>query len=96
MKEDKIIKYAKRLVDITIKAHNKNLLGKEKMSTFIKKNMNEKLNDQEYDNVLHLYNRYLALKGFEIVNDINHFNIINYNSEEYFTYQDKLYDILNK
>ena len=90
MKQEKAIEDAKELVRITIKKHKEDLLGKEKMSNFLKKNINEKISNEDYDAILHLYNKYLAVEGYEIVNDIDHFDIINYNTEEYYIYRENL------
>lgn len=90
MEENKIIEYAKKLTKITIKKHNDKLLGKEKMSSFLKKNINNEINSNDYNNILHLYSRYLASSGYEIINDIEHFDVINYNTEEYYIYRDNL------
>ena len=43
MKKEMIIKEANNLVNITIDMHNNGLLGKEKMSTFIKKHIDKKI-----------------------------------------------------
>ena len=90
MQKEEIEKYAKELVIITIKKHKENLLGKEKMSVFLKNNLNEKFSGEDYDNILHLYSSYLAKEGYEIKKDINHFDIIDYNSDEYQTYCNNL------
>ena len=89
MKETLLIEAAKSLVEITIKKHKEKLLGKEKMSIFIKNNLKEKLTEENHNKILHLYNRYLAKKGYEIKKDITKFDIINYNSEEYELYMNK-------
>lgn len=89
MEEKKLIKITKRLVDITIEKHRHNLLGKENMSTFIKNNLPIKIGINDYNNILHLYNRYLAQAGYEIKKNINKFDIINYNTEEYYVYINK-------
>ena len=86
MKKEMIIKEAKNLVNITIEMHSNSLLGKEKMSTFIKKHIDKKITYNEYNEILHIYNRLLAESGYEIKSDIRHFNIIDYNSKEYELY----------
>lgn len=89
MKKSLLIEAAKSLVEITIKKHKEKLLGRENMSIFIKKNLKEKLTEENYNKILHLYNRYLASKGYEIKKDITKFDVINYNSEEYELYINK-------
>ena len=86
MKEKTLEEYAILLVEITINNHNKNLLGREKMSVFIKNNLNIDITEKEYNTILHLYCRLLAKAGYEIKKDINCFDIINYNSDEYQIY----------
>lgn len=86
MKKEKIIREANKLVNITIEMHSNSLLGKEKMSTFIKKHIDKKTTYDEYNEILHIYNRLLAELGYEIKNDIYHFDIIDYNSKEYELY----------
>lgn len=86
MKKEILIEKAKRLVCITIEKHKQKLLGREKMSTFIKNNLNKDITEEHYNKILHLYNKYLAKAGYEIRKDINKFDIINYNSEEYLEY----------
>lgn len=90
MQREEIAKCAKQLVMITIKKHKENLLGKEKMSTFLKNNLTEEFSGEDYDSILHLYSRYLAKEGYEIKKDINHFDIIDYNSEEYQHYYNEI------
>lgn len=90
MKETEVIAYAKYLVDITIQKHKEKLLGKEKMSKFIKDNLTYNIIDKDYNNILHLYNKYLAKEGYEIKKDITKFDIIDYNSEEYNLYINNL------
>lgn len=89
MKEEILIETSKSLVDITIEKHKKRLLGRETMSTFIKNNLNTNINEEQYNQILHLYSRYLAKEGYEIKKDITKFDIINYNSEEYQEYINK-------
>lgn len=86
MKKNKIIKHAKSLVDITIKKHKEKELGKEKMSKFIKNNLEKDINKSDYDAILHHYSEYLAKEGYEIKKDINNFDIIDYSSDEYQAY----------
>lgn len=86
MKEKEIINVAKRLVNITITKHNENTLGNEKISTFIKRNLPKNIKESDYNNILHLYNKFLAKEGYEIRKDITKFDIINYNKEEYLLY----------
>ena len=86
MKREMIIKEANNLVNITIDMHDKGLLGKEKMSTFIKKYIDNKISYDDYNEILHIYNRLLAEAGYEIKMDICHFDIIDYNSKEYEIY----------
>lgn len=90
MEQDKIVKCAKELVGITIQKHKEELLGRERMSTFIKKNLTKDIKESDYDRVLHLYNKYLASEGYEIKKDISKFDIINYSSDEYQIYLKKL------
>lgn len=90
MKQDEIVEYARLLVEITIKKHKEKLLGNDKMSNFIKSNLPIKVKKSDYNNILHLYNKYLAKEGYEIKKDINNFNIIDYHSEEYQIYINKL------
>ena len=89
MKEETLIKMSKKLVDITIQKHKDQLLGKENMSTFIKNNLPTGIEINDYNSILHLYNKFLAEKGYEIKKDITKFDIINYNSEEYQLYISK-------
>ena len=89
MKEETLIKVAKILVDITIQKHKQKLLGKEKMSKFIKDNLTYNIINKDYNNILHLYNKYLAQEGYEIRKDVSKFDIINYNTEEYQIYISK-------
>ena len=86
MKKDKIIKYAEELVELTIYKHNKKILGKENMIKFIKRNIKGDVSEDEYIKILRLYNRLLAESGYEIKKDIDHFDIIDYSSEEYELY----------
>ena len=86
MKEHSLEKLAKRLVEITIINHKQKKLGKEKMSNFIKNNIPPKLIEENYNDILHLYNKILASKGYEIKKDIEKFDIIDYTSEEYQLY----------
>jgi len=83
MKEETLIKIAKTLVDITIDKHKHKLLGKEGMSKFIKNNLPTGIEINDYNNILHLYNKYLAKEVYEIKKKITHYEIINYNNEEY-------------
>lgn len=89
MTEMELIQIAEKLVDITIKKHKQKLLGKENMSIFIKNNLNKNVTEEDYTKMLHIYNKYLAKKGYEINKDITKFDIINYNSEEYQAYLSK-------
>ena len=57
------------------------------MSTFIKNNLPIRIGVDDYNNILHLYSRYLAKEGYEIKKDITKFDIINYNTEEYQLYK---------
>ena len=86
MKDKEIREYAKLLVAITIKKHREKLLGKEKMSKFIKDNLTQNVKDIDYNRILHQYNKYLAQAGYEIWKDIIKFDIIDYNSDEYQLY----------
>ena len=86
MNKDKIQEYALELVKLSIQKHKENSLGKEKMSTFIKNNLMTEIPQNEYDLLLHYYNKYLAQAGYEIKQDINNFDVINYNSNEYQKY----------
>lgn len=86
MKDTLIKKEAKALVDLTIKMHKEKLLGKEKLSKFIKSNITKELEEIDYNDLLHYYNRFLAEEGYEIKQDIKKFDIINYTSEEYENY----------
>lgn len=90
MKEDTLIKIAETLVKITIRKHKDKLLGTENMSNFIKNNLPIEIEIYDYNSILHLYNKYLAKEGYEIKKDITRFDIINYNSEEYQLYINKL------
>lgn len=90
MQREEIAKCAKQLVMITIKKHKENLLGKEKMSIFLKNNLTKEFSQEDYDKILHLYNSYLAKEGYEIKKDVNHFDIIDYNSDEYQYYYYKI------
>lgn len=83
MKRNETLEYARLLVDITINKHKKKLLGKETMSTFMKSNLPSELKLNDYNKILHLYNKYLAKAGYEIRKDITKFDIIDYNSNEY-------------
>ena len=83
MKEQSLIEVSQILVKITIEKHKQKLLGKEKMSTFIKNNLNKNITEEQYNQILHLYSKYLSKEGYEIKKDITKFDIINYNSEEY-------------
>ena len=76
MKQVEKVEYAKTLVDITIKKYKEKSLGKEKMSKFIKDNITNNITDKDYNNILHLYSKYLAKKGYEIKKDITKFDII--------------------
>lgn len=90
MEQEKIIEYAKSLADITIKKHKEKMLGKERMSKFLKDNLTKEAKDIYYNEILHLYNKYLAKEGYEIKKDINNFDIINYNSDEYLLYVEEM------
>lgn len=83
MKDTLIKKEAKVLVDLTINMHKEKILGKEKLSKFIKSNITKKLEETEYNKLLHYYNRYLTEEGYEIKPNIRKFDIIDYTSEEY-------------
>ncbi len=89
MQDETLIKIAKTLVDITIQKHNQKLLGKENMSTFINSNLPIGIEINDYNKILHLYNKYLSKEGYEIKKDITKFDIINYNTEEYQVYINK-------
>lgn len=86
MEEEILIKIAKTLVDITIYKHKQKLLGKENISTFIRNNLSIEIEKTDYNHLLQLYNKYLAKEGYEIKKDINTFDIINYNTEDYLLY----------
>jgi len=90
MNQEKLKQYALNLVKITIKKYQENLLDKETMQNFIKENLEEEISKEDYDTVLHIYNRLLAEAGYEIINDVNKFGIINYTSDEYQIYRDNL------
>jgi len=77
---------AKELVTISINEHKIKNMGKEKMSNFIKNNLTYELETNDYNKVLHLYNKYLSKEGYEIKKDINKFDIIDYTSDEYQLY----------
>lgn len=96
MKQEKIIYYVELLVEKTIKQHKEGLLGKEKMSKFIKSNLPSIIKNSDYDTILHLYNKYLAKEGYEIKRDINNFDIIKYNSDAYQIYLNKITVISSK
>ena len=53
MEKEKIIKLADELVKITIEKHNQNLLGQEKMFTFLKKHIKGEITHSDFDNILH-------------------------------------------
>jgi hypothetical protein len=89
MNEEILIKIAKILVGITIQKHRQKQLGKENMSTFIKNNLNRDISEEDYNKILHIYNKYLAKEGYEIKKDITKFDIIKYNTEEYQLYISK-------
>lgn len=89
MKQEELVEYSKLLVDITIQKHKEKLLGKENMSNFIKSNLPTNIKKSDYNNILHQYNKYLAKEGYEIKKDINKFDIIDYDSEEYQIYISK-------
>ena len=86
MKEETLIEVAKTLVKVTIEKHTEKKLGKQNMSTFIKNNLPIGIGINDYNSILHLYNKCLAKEGYEIKKDITKFDIINYNSEEYQLY----------
>ena len=88
MQDANIINSAKELVKITIEKHKENLLGKEKMSSFIKRQLPNKITKKDYDSILHLYSKYLAKEGYEI-KDVIYFDIIDYTCEYYKTYYEK-------
>lgn len=90
MEKEKIIKLADELVKITIEKHNQNLLGQEKMFTFLKKHVKGEITHSDFDNILHHYSKLLSKEGYEIIKDINHFDIIDYNSNEYTFYRDTI------
>jgi len=95
MKNICIENIAKELVELTIKEHQRKKLGKEKMSAFIKSNIPYELETDDYNKLLHLYNKYLAKEGYEIKKDITEFDIIDYTSDEYQLYINaKNYDII--
>lgn len=89
MKKENLKEIAINLVKITINEHNLLNLGKEKMSSFIKKNIKKEVNKKEFDLVLHYYCKILAKEGYEIKNNIEKFDIIDYNSTEYEKYRNK-------
>lgn len=89
MEDISLIETAKALVDITIQKHKEQNLGKENMSSFIKNNLPAGIEVNDYNSILHLYNKYLAIEGYEIKKDIKKFDIINYNTEEYQIYVSK-------
>ena len=86
MKNTIIKEEAKSLVDLTIKLHKTNQLGKEKLSKFIKNNITKELEEEDYNKLLHYYNRYLSEEEYEIKQNIKKFDIIDYTSEEYHNY----------
>ena len=65
------------------------------MSNFLKGNINKEVSSEDYNTILHLYSRYLAIEGYEIINDIDHFDIINYNTDEYQRYRNNLFKQIN-
>lgn len=56
------------------------------MNIYIKRKLKYIIEDSDYEEILHLYNGFLSEEGYEIMKDINHFNIIDYNSDEYQDY----------
>lgn len=89
MEKEKIIKLAGELVKITIEKHDQKLLGQEKMFIFLKKHIKEEITTSDFDNILHHYSKLLSKEGYEIIKDINHFDIIDYDSNEYQIYIEK-------
>lgn len=94
MEKEKIIKLAEELVKITIEKHNQNLLGQEKMFIFLRKHIKEEITTSDFDSILHHYSKILSKSGYEIIKDINHFDIIDYNSNEYRFYRDTISECL--
>ena len=86
MNKNNMKKIARKLVNITIEKHNNNLLGREKMSSFINNILSIQITNKERNYIMYMYSRYLAKEGYEITRDINKFDIIDYNSEEYQIY----------
>lgn len=88
---DKLIqKEAERLVSITIEHHKKKLLGKIKMTNFLKKYEDKKIAKICGRSVLRYYCKFLAQAGYEIKMDTDHFEIINYRSREYEIYIEEI------
>lgn len=90
MSDRLIQKEAKRLVNVTIEYHKKKLLGKIKMTDFLKKHEDKKITKNYSCRVLRYYCKFLAQAGYEIKMDTDHFEIINYRSREYEIYIEEI------
>lgn len=85
MKENDIL--LNDLIDTIILEHNENKLGKERILSYLERKTNELgLEDFSMFNFLKL----LTKKGYEIKLDTSHFDIVNYNNQEYISYMTSL------
>ena len=89
MKENKISFLIKKITNNIIDEHNKGMLGTINMKDYIL-NKCPNINDSEYNKILLGIGNSLANIGYEIKNDIDKFDIINFNSKEYKKYLNNL------
>lgn len=85
MKVKKVNEIASNLVEKTIKLHKQNKLNNKSLIVYL----NDELSDYDQDYyylILNYFCKYLSENGYEIKSDTNHFDIINYNSNEYIEY----------
>ncbi len=81
---------AKKLANNTINLHNENKLGKKSMITFLKEQLGKTYDTEDCNKILIEFCSILAKRGYEIMIDTDHFDIIDYNSNEYQKYTSSL------
>lgn len=90
MTEQQINLEAKKLVKTSIELHKKKILGKVDLLSFFKEHLKELYDSEYYNYIIMKYCSLLAQAGYEIMIDTDHFDIIDYNSDEYYRYVDEL------
>lgn len=87
--KEQIISKSNELVDLCINYHKKGMLGKMNIIDFFEQ-LDMGINENDYNKILICYCRILSKKGYEIKFNTNLFDIINYNSDEYIDYWEKI------